>query len=210
MPRTKACRPAAPSGSTSPQGDQHKQDVTVPVGVAPVAAGRPLRLAWTNEAGGLTFEAGMGASRCFIKWAPAGSQLDLAAEANRTEWAGQFHPVPKPLARRADAAGSWLVTAALDGNRHRHLVPFPGRAAQRHGRAPPSASQVEHAAVAVVEHTAERGGAGDHLGGVDADCGSVVYAAPRRVGGLAWHRPRGGRRFRGTAGWRLARLPIWS
>ena len=80
-----------------------------------MAAGRPLRLVWTNEAGGLTFEAGMGASRCFIKWAPAGSQLDLAAEADRMEWAGQFHPVPKPLARRADAAGSWLVTAALDG-----------------------------------------------------------------------------------------------
>ena len=80
-----------------------------------MAAGRPLRLVWTNEAGGLTFEAGTGASRCFIKWAPAGSHLDLAAEADRMEWAGQFHPVPKPLSRGADAAGSWLVTAALDG-----------------------------------------------------------------------------------------------
>ena len=80
-----------------------------------MAAGRPLRLVWTNEAGGLTFEAGTGASRCFIKWAPASSHLDLAAEADRMQWAGQFHPVPKPLAHGADAAGSWLVTAALDG-----------------------------------------------------------------------------------------------
>ena len=115
MPRTRACRPAAPSGSTSPQGKQHTRAVTVPAGVASVAAGRPLRLVWTNEAGGLTFEAGMGASRCFIKWAPAGSHLDVAAEAGRMQWAGQFHPLPKPLARGADAAGSWLVTAALDG-----------------------------------------------------------------------------------------------
>ena len=32
MPRTRACRPAAPSGSTSPQGKQHTRAVTVPAG----------------------------------------------------------------------------------------------------------------------------------------------------------------------------------
>jgi aminoglycoside phosphotransferase len=90
-------------------------EVAVPVGVASVAGGRPLRLAWANSAGGLTFEAGTETSRCFIKWTPAGSCLDLAAEADRMAWARPFHPVPEPLALGADASGSWLVTAPLPG-----------------------------------------------------------------------------------------------
>ena len=147
MPRTRACRPAAPSGSASPQGDQHKQAVTAPAGVASVAAGRPLRLVWTNEAGGLTFEAGTGASRCFIKWAPAGSHLDLAAEADRMEWAGQFHPVPKPLSRGADAAGSWLVTAALDGE----------NAVSRRRKADPATAVTAIGAGLRTQHPAYRG-----------------------------------------------------
>ena len=91
------------------------RNVEVPAAVASVAGGRRLRLVWANVAGGLTFEAGTGADRCFIKWAPAGSNLDLAAEAHRLAWAGQFPPVPRPLARGAAPTGSWLVTAALDG-----------------------------------------------------------------------------------------------
>jgi aminoglycoside phosphotransferase len=60
--------------------------VTVPPPVAAVAAGRPAVPVWVNEAGGLTFEVGDGAERCFVKWAPAGSdELDLAAEADRME-----------------------------------------------------------------------------------------------------------------------------
>src|ERR1700722_1284774 len=89
--------------------------VTVPAGVASVAAGRPLRLAWANSAGGLTFEAGSGTSRCFIKWTPVGSCPDLGAEADRLAWASPFHPVPEPLAGGADASGSWLVTTPLPG-----------------------------------------------------------------------------------------------
>jgi kanamycin kinase len=42
---------------------------------------------------------GAGVTRCFVKWAPAGSGLDLAAEADRMSWAAAFHPVPKVLAR---------------------------------------------------------------------------------------------------------------
>jgi aminoglycoside phosphotransferase len=91
-------------------------DGTVPPAVAAAAAGRALALVWANEAGGLTFAAGEGAGRCFIKWAPAGSGLDLAAEAGRMTWAGPFHPVPRPLAHGADESGSWLVTAALPGD----------------------------------------------------------------------------------------------
>jgi len=71
---------------------------------------------WANQAGGLTFEVGQGDGRCFVKWAPAGSGIDLTAEADRMAWARPFHPVPEPLARGCDTAGSWLATAALDGD----------------------------------------------------------------------------------------------
>jgi kanamycin kinase len=89
--------------------------VTVPAVVAVAAGGRALTLVWANEAGGLTFTAGEGTGRCFIKWAPPGSGLDLLAESERLAWARQVHPVPQPLASGRDAGGSWLVTAALPG-----------------------------------------------------------------------------------------------
>jgi kanamycin kinase len=88
----------------------------VPAAVASAADSRTLKLVWTNEAGGLTFAIGEDAGR-FIKWAPAGSGLDLAAEAERMRWAARYHPVPEPLACGHDDAGSWLVTAALPGDR---------------------------------------------------------------------------------------------
>lgn len=90
-------------------------DVTVPAAVTAVAAGRAALPVWANEAGGLTFAVGDGAERCFVKWAPAGSGLDLAAEADRMAWAVQFHPVPRPLASGRDSAGAWLVTAPVPG-----------------------------------------------------------------------------------------------
>ena len=90
-------------------------DVTVPAPVTAAAAGREVSLVWANEAGGLTFAVGEGAGRRFIKWAPAGSGLDLAGEAERMAWAGQYHRVPQPLDRGHDDAGSWLVTGALAG-----------------------------------------------------------------------------------------------
>ena len=88
----------------------------MPAAVASLAAGRAIVPVWLNEAGGLTFEVGDGAERCFVKWAPAGSELDLAAEADRMEWACRFHPVPRPLGRGQDADGSWLVTAPVPGD----------------------------------------------------------------------------------------------
>ena len=91
-------------------------DAAVPAAVAAAAAGQTVRLVWRNEVGGLTFEAGRGAGRCFIKWSPAASRIDLAEEAERLAWAAPFHPVPRVLARGADATGSWLVTAALPGD----------------------------------------------------------------------------------------------
>jgi aminoglycoside phosphotransferase len=87
----------------------------VPAQVAEVAAGRPACLVWENEVGGLTYEVGAGPGRCFVKWAPVGSGIDLSAEAARLVWARPFTPVPRLLSQGADAAGSWLVTAALPG-----------------------------------------------------------------------------------------------
>jgi kanamycin kinase len=82
--------------------------------VREVAAARPVRLVWEND-DALTFEVGDGPGRCFVKWAPAGSPLDLAAEAARMAWAAAYTPVPRVLGHGADGQGCWLVTAALPG-----------------------------------------------------------------------------------------------
>jgi kanamycin kinase len=87
----------------------------VPAAVTALAGDRTVAPVWANDAGGLTFTVGDGADRRFIKWAPAGSGIDLIAEADRMAWARRFHAVPEPLAQGCDEAGSWLVTAALPG-----------------------------------------------------------------------------------------------
>ncbi len=88
----------------------------MPTAVVAAADDRAVRLVWRNAAGGLTFEAGQDTERCFIKWSPAGSWIDLALEAERLSWAAPFHPVPRVLTHGADVTGSWLVTAALPGD----------------------------------------------------------------------------------------------
>ncbi|GAA4619254.1 aminoglycoside 3'-phosphotransferase [Actinoallomurus liliacearum] len=92
-----------------------RSDVTVPACVAALAAGRPVRAVWENELGGLTFEVGADPDRCFVKWAPPDSGLDLTEETVRLSWAVAFTPVPRVLDQGADGDGSWLVTAALPG-----------------------------------------------------------------------------------------------
>jgi kanamycin kinase len=87
----------------------------LPPALVPLAGGEPAQLLWENEAGGLAFLVGSGAARRFVKWAPAGSGLDLAAERDRLAWAGAYTPVARPLALGADEAGSWLVTTVLEG-----------------------------------------------------------------------------------------------
>ena len=86
-----------------------------PAAVRELAMGRQVCLAWENE-DALTFEVGEGLDRCFVKWAPAGSPLDLAAEAARMTWALAYTAGPRVLGRGADSGGSWLVTAALPGH----------------------------------------------------------------------------------------------
>jgi kanamycin kinase len=92
-----------------------RRSATPPAAVRELAAARPVCLAWENEHA-LTFEVGEGPERCFAKWAPAGSPLDLAAEAARMTWAVAYTPVPRVLGQGADSEGSWLVTEALPGH----------------------------------------------------------------------------------------------
>jgi kanamycin kinase len=92
-----------------------RRPATPPAAVREIAAGRQVCLAWENE-DALTFEVGNGPDRCFVKWAPAGSPLDLAAEAARMTWALAYIPVPRVLGLGADSEGSWLITAALAGH----------------------------------------------------------------------------------------------
>ena len=56
-------RPAARCGSTRPM-----RPLTPRAGRAGAVAGQTVRRVWRNEVGGLTFEAGRGAGRRFIKW----------------------------------------------------------------------------------------------------------------------------------------------
>jgi kanamycin kinase len=85
----------------------------VPDRVRGLADGGEVRPVWVNEAGGITFELNAGARRRFVKWAPAGSGINLSAESARLSWAGRFARVPALLEQGADDAGSWIVTSAL-------------------------------------------------------------------------------------------------
>jgi kanamycin kinase len=95
--------------------EAHRRPATPPRAVRDLAGARQVRLVWENE-DALTFEAGDDPDRRFVKWAPAGSPLDLAAEAARMTWAAAYSSVPRVLGRGADSEGSWLVTAALPGH----------------------------------------------------------------------------------------------
>jgi kanamycin kinase len=91
------------------------RSATPPEAVRKLAIARQVSLAWENE-DALTFEVGNGADRRFVKWAPAGSPLDLAAEGVRIAWAVAYIPVPRVLDLGSDGQGSWLVTSALPGH----------------------------------------------------------------------------------------------
>ena len=95
--------------------DKPLPEIEVPPGVAALAAGRPVRPLWENELGGRSFLIGAGAGDLFVKWTPAESGIDLAAERDRMAWAGSYTPVARPLALDSDETGSWLVTTALPG-----------------------------------------------------------------------------------------------
>jgi len=77
---------------------------------APVDVGA-LEAVWVNGVGGQTFRA----DDLYVKWAPTGTDQDLAAEAVRLSWASRWTPVPEVVAQGADEAGQWLVTRAMPG-----------------------------------------------------------------------------------------------
>lgn len=87
--------------------------VEIPRVVAELAAaqGADPEPIWQNELGGLTFRLG----DRYVKWNPAGSDIDLALERDRLQWLAGRHPVPAVLDSGADADGQWLVTAAVTG-----------------------------------------------------------------------------------------------
>jgi aminoglycoside phosphotransferase len=95
--------------------DGPRRSAAPPAAVRELGAGRQVCLAWENE-DALTFEVGNGPDRCFVKWAPAGSPLDVAVEMARMTWAAGYTPVPRVLGLGGDSEGSWLVTAALPGH----------------------------------------------------------------------------------------------
>jgi kanamycin kinase len=96
-------------------GSPWDDEVPMPGAVAALAAGNRVRPVWRNELGGLTFEMIGPAGRRFVKWAPAGTPLNLTAEGARLRWAAPFTQVPPVLDEGRDGAGSWLITAGLPG-----------------------------------------------------------------------------------------------
>jgi kanamycin kinase len=86
-----------------------------PASIRAVAGDRPIRAVWRSQLGGTTYEVGEGDDRCFVKWAPTASAIDLAAERERLMWAARFACVPAVLDHGRDADGTWLCTRALAG-----------------------------------------------------------------------------------------------
>lgn len=94
---------------------EKEDEVVVPAAVRMIAAGRRARPVWLNALGGTTFEVTDEDGTSFVKFAPAGSGLPLAREAERLAWAQRFTPVPRVLSAGSDVTGTWLQTAALPG-----------------------------------------------------------------------------------------------
>ena len=95
----------------SGEPDEH----LAPAAVTKLAGNRPLRLVWSNELGGRTYEVGGDTQRCFVKWSPHSSGIDLSKEVVRLQWAVTYTPVPRVLEHGGDADGAWIVTAGLSG-----------------------------------------------------------------------------------------------
>jgi len=90
-------------------------DLPAPDPIREAAHGRAIHPVWANQAGGATFRLGEGPDARYAKWVPAGVDMDLAGEAARMKWAGLFVTVPRVLEQNSNAEGTWLITAALDG-----------------------------------------------------------------------------------------------
>lgn len=83
------------------------------VGDAPFVADPPIEAVWRNEVGGTTFFSPVHGA--YVKWAPAGTPVDLAEEARRLRWVARFTRVPEVLDVGSDDEGAWLMTRAIPG-----------------------------------------------------------------------------------------------
>lgn len=104
-----------PHGESPVLGHRPTTTEILPELVERVAAGDRVEVVWKNQVGGLTFEVGSGRRRRFVKWTPVAAPLDLAAEAERLQWAQQHTPVPEVLDLRTDDHGTVLVTSPVPG-----------------------------------------------------------------------------------------------
>jgi kanamycin kinase len=87
----------------------------IPPAVRILAAGGPVQPVWENELGGLTYRLAGGGSDRYVKWQPAGTAVELDAEAVRLRWAIDYLAVPQVLGQDSDADGAWLITRGLPG-----------------------------------------------------------------------------------------------
>ena len=102
-------------------------EVSVPDVVRELAGDGRITPVWHNNLDGLTFRVDPGgpgpatktSGAYFVKWSPRTDRskiegVDLADEAARLQWAGQYTPVPHVLEAGADTDAEWLTTAAID------------------------------------------------------------------------------------------------
>src|SRR6202030_1421918 len=125
-----------------------------------------------------------------------GEQVVVFAQADQVVQAGPAAVDPVLDVVQVDPAGLTAREPAAA------VVAFAGGPAQRGAGSPAAPPEVQDRPVVVVDHPAQRGGAGDHLGGADADRGTVLDVAAGRVGGVTGC-GRPGRRRSGNAGRRL-------
>ena len=89
--------------------------VAIPAVVRDIASGRRVKAVWQNEAGGHTFQVGVGTDREFVKVATPHGRVDLRVEADKLRWAAPHLRVPTVLGYGRDGTSEWLHTAGLPG-----------------------------------------------------------------------------------------------
>ncbi len=83
-------------------------ELVTPAAVQAVANGRRVRPVWENELGGITFEVGTDPQRCFVKWTPPTSGINLSHEVVRLSWAWPSHRCPDCSAKEPMRRGPGL------------------------------------------------------------------------------------------------------
>ena len=104
--------PGHTGGSFAP--DRRVRVAEVPLVVATVAAGHPIRLVWQNDLGGKTYRVEHDDGTEYVKWAPDHPEIDLELEARKLDWSGRYIPVPVVLSHGRDSGSSgWLHTVGV-------------------------------------------------------------------------------------------------